>query len=159
LDIRSQTKNPTPTPIVVRNPTSPKNIRLRNLGNMQWVVSLKQNQWLPLTTSRIFQSLSRRSCFTLGQWGGDWVEPSSYNFVTASVLLSPGAWDCNIYQSYFEHMASVVVCLSRKVNIWMIIFHEKFNSFQVKVIMDLKTLQLASTWSDGSANQNLISYT
>jgi len=30
LDFWSQTKNPTPTPSVVRNPTAPKNLRLRN---------------------------------------------------------------------------------------------------------------------------------
>jgi len=33
LDVQSRTKNPTPIPSVVRNPTPPKNLRLCNPGS------------------------------------------------------------------------------------------------------------------------------
>jgi len=35
LDLRSRTKNPTPTPSVVKNPTPPEHLRLRHPGVKQ----------------------------------------------------------------------------------------------------------------------------
>jgi len=50
LDIWSRTRNPTPTPSVVRNPTPPKNLRLRLRNpvtikyHVKWIKSWKQRQ-------------------------------------------------------------------------------------------------------------------
>ena len=83
LDIRSRTKDPTPTPSVVRNPTPPKNLRLRNPGN----------HFKPLITSEMNRVVLTFSivCFQLIDVCGGrclWKEHSSMVLFSESYIYS-----------------------------------------------------------------------